>query len=475
MTFNSQYFTPLKVFHILRESEYMSDNELLKILQENIQTKVSPQVFNAYFKDIRIKSRSDSNIILTCKNAFTKQSIESKYSNTIQKTIEKIINQNLKVEFIIDSLEKKDSSPKQNTLFSNAVTTFQKTEVNDRARRINESQLNKKYTFDTFIVWDGNQLAYAAAKAISDSPGQAYNPFFIYGDVGLGKTHLMQAIGNEILRADPDAKVFYCSTESFLNEMVASIRMKNSNDFRNKYRALDVLMIDDIQFLSNKVSLQEEFFNTFNTLYQAGKQIIIASDRPPSEISHLEERVRSRFEGGLVADIKGPNFESRIAIIEQKLQEKGEHLPTPIIHVLAEVIQSNIRELEGALLKVLIYYKTKGNITKDEVYQLFGEKLFKRREKVNPLDIMNAVCEYLEIELKDVKSSKRNADISFARQVCMYLLKDILNLQLVKIAKHVSRSDHTTIIHGIGKIEKMVASDNDTQKIIMDIKAKISS
>lgn len=453
----------------------MQDKELLKTVLENVQTKVSTQVYNAYFSDIDIQGIQNNSLTITCKNAFTKQIIETRYFQTLltsAKNVTGIDGLDLNLVVSTGRTVKKDSVP---TLFSTATTSFHKFNAEASAKKSLESFLNPKYTFDTFIVGSGSQLAHAAALAIADNPGHAYNPFFVYGDVGLGKTHLMQAIGHEILKKNPEAKVLYCSTESFLNEMVNSIRTQKSQSFREKYRALDALLLDDIQFISNKERLQEEFFNTFNTLYQSGKQIIIASDRPPSEIAHLEDRVRSRFEGGLVADMKSPDTETRAAILQKKLMDRNEYLPDSVIYAVAESVDTNIRELEGALLKVSIYAKTKdGNISLEEVRSLLGNKILIKKKKINPLDLMEEVCEYLEVELKDVKSAKRNYDISFARQICMYLLKDVLHLQLIKIAKHVGRKDHTTVMHGISKIEKMIQKDLETAKLINDIKVRIA-
>lgn len=463
----------------------MTEKDLLKTVLENIQTKLSPQVFDAYFSEIQLLGIEGNKLTIACKNAFTKQTIEGRYYNTLLNTIRNVMsNDNLELNLIIRAVKSETQQSPYNNLFGSPATggVYQiPQQANASSSPTNiigntksaESLLNPKYTFDTFIVGSGNQLAHAAAIAISNNPGNAYNPFFIYGNVGLGKTHLMQAIGNEVLRANPQAKVLYCTTETFLNEMVSSIRTQKNAAFREKYRVLDVLILDDIQFLSNKEALQEEFFNTFNALYQAGKQIIIASDRPPGEIAHLEDRIRSRFEGGLVGDIKSPNVETRIAILQKKLMDRNEFLPEPLLYSIAECVDTNVRELEGALLKVLIHYKTSGNLTASDVKTILGDKIIQRKKKINPLDLMRVVCEQMQIDLKDIKSTKRNYDIAYARQLCMFLLKDILKLQLVKIAKHVGRKDHTTVMHGINKIEQMVAQDKETEVLVTELRNKI--
>lgn len=455
----------------------MTERDVLKTVLENIQTKLSPQVFNAYFSELQLLSIEDSKLTIACKNAFTKQTIEGRYFTTLLNTIKNVLsNDNIELNLIIKSLKSEPfEKGYNNNLFASPLTPTaqQSKSFEPLKQKPAESLLNPKYTFDTFIVGSGNQLAHAAGIAISNTPGTAYNPFFIYGSVGLGKTHLMQAIGNEVIKSNSNSKVLYCTTETFLNEMVNSIRTQKTANFRDKYRAVDVLILDDIQFISNKEALQEEFFNTFNTLYQAGKQIIIASDRPPGGIAHLEERIRSRFEGGLVADIKSPNVETRIAILQTKLIERNEFLPEPLLFAIAESVDTNIRELEGALLKVSIHYKTTGNLTASDVRTILGDKLITRKKKINPLDLMRIVCDHLQIDLKDIKSSKRNYDISYARQLCMFLLKDILKLQLVKIAKHVGRKDHTTVMHGINKIEQMIKEDKETSQTVSELKSKI--
>lgn len=451
----------------------MQDKELLKTVLENIQTKVSQQVYDAYFSEISVVGTGKNSLTIGCKNAFTKQVIETRYFQTLLSSAKKVLGDELLNLEIVVKTGGSISHEKPQQLFASTTNSFQRQTIVEEVRKAQTSFLNPKYTFKSFIVGSGNQLAHAAAMAIADNPGNAYNPFFIYGGVGLGKTHLMQAVGNAVLQRDPNAKVLYCSTESFLNEMIQSIMKKTGMNFREKYRALDVLLLDDIQFISNKEALQEEFFNTFNTLYQSGKQIILASDRPPSEIAHLEDRIRSRFEGGLVADIKSPNLETRVAIIKNKLQERNEYLPETIIYAIAESVDTNIRELEGAILKISIFSKTNGNVTVADVNSLLGDRIIAKKKKINPLDIMNIVCEEMQVDLKDVKSSKRNYDIAFARQICMFLLKDILKLQLIKIARHVGRKDHTTVMHGIAKIEKMIEKDKDTARIIIDLKSKI--
>lgn len=450
----------------------MTEKETTTLLLENLQTKVSDQIYAAYLSDISVFSIEDSCVTITCKNSFTKQTIEGRFFNTIKQALDKILKQNIELTLTIkntrDYKKAIELKPAPKQLQSRIIDSPTK-------KNTFTSNLNPKYIFDLFIVGSNNQLAFAAAQAIVDNPGDAYNPFFIYGGVGLGKTHLMQAIGNAILKKQSEAKILYCTTETFLNEMVKSIRDKSTDKFREKYRQIDVLILDDIQFLSKKEGLQEEFYNTFNSLYQSGKQIILASDRPPYEIQSLGDRIRSRFEGGLVADIQAPNFETRLAILENKLKEKKSYLPGGLLQVIAEVIDTNVRELEGALLKIILHYKSNPGLTGKEIRTLLGAKIIDRKKKLTHKDIITEVCNHYDVSYKDIKSSKRNADISLARQISMYLIKEILNPSLKKIAEYVGRTDHTTIIHGINKIERSLNKDSSLSQAIMEIRSKINT
>lgn len=456
----------------------MRPQELTNTILENILTKVSPQIYKTYFEDLSIIELKENLLTISCKNFFIKEVIETRYFQTLNNIVKNVLGkEKIQIELIVknkvDQNRKVSNSSK--TLFEES-NFIKKTDNNDLDKRLKDACLNSKYTFSSFVVGSENQLAHAAALAISENPGTAYNPFFIYGGVGLGKTHLIQAIGNEIIRKNSNYKVLYCTTENFLNEMIQSIMHKNALKFREKYRALDVLILDDIQFIAKKEALQEEFFNTFNTLYQSGKQIIVASDKPPADISHLESRIRSRFEGGLVIDIQPPSIETRIAILNNKLKERGEFLPNHIIHKVAEIIDTNIRELEGALLKISIFAKTNnGNISIEDVIKILGNKVVEKKKRITPLEIIQSVTDELKIDIKEIKSAKRNHEISYARQLCMYLLKEMLNLQLTKIAKHVGRKDHTTVIHGISRIEKLITTDINTLQIINNIKANLTS
>lgn len=456
----------------------MNEKIIENLFKQYIESNLGSQTFNSYFKEIRIKMFENGNVKILCPNNFVLIYIKSKFSDTIlnylstqNPNMKKVIYETFSTTNTATSARKRQGHSKshltdnhQLSAMSNSISSS----INQPGSLfLSSTTLNPNYTFETFVPGNNNLLAHAASRAVADSPGKVYNPLFIYGDVGLGKTHLMQSIGNVIRVSSPHFKILYCTTEQFLNDMVSSIKSQKSLEFRSKYRSIDLLLLDDIQFISNKVALQEEFFNTFNALYQSGRQIVIASDRPPSEIQHLEDRIRSRFEGGLVADVQKPDYETRIAIIEKKLQQRNEYVPREVIYKLAEIINSNIRELEGAVLKLSLLQKSQNKpITILDLNKLFNLKLSskaKSTKKVSYLEIIKAVSSELEVSIRDIKSTKRSKDVSFARHICMYLIKEILNLNLQKIASILGRKDHTTIIHGIKKIKVILESDPNSE------------
>lgn len=351
------------------------------------------------------------------------------------------------------------SSPYNNNSENNNGSTLQSISAS-RDNKSNYSYntiVNSKFNFNNFVIGAGNQMAHAVAEAVSQSPGTTYNPVFYYGGTGVGKTHLMLAIGNEILKNDPSKKIVYSPIETFLNEMLESIRSRKNEDFRRKYREVDLLIIDDIQFISNYPKTQDEIFNTFNTLYLANKQIIMASDRPPKDIQNLADRLRSRFEGGMVVDIQPPDFETRIAIIKQKVDEKQMEIPMEILAFIAQNIESNIRELEGAINKVLSHTKFSGSIpTIAEIENMLQIDIETKRKRITPKKIIDTVSDVFEITNKDLFSKSRTAYLATARQTAMYLLREELKLPLEKVAEELKRTDHTTVLHACNKVEKLI-------------------
>ena len=343
-----------------------------------------------------------------------------------------------------------------------------------------DSNLKKEYTFDTFVVGSNNQFAHAASLAVAESPGEIYNPLFLYSGVGLGKTHLMHSIAHFILQKEPSTKVRYVTSETFTNELIEALRNGSNNsmkNFREKYRNVDVLLIDDVQFIIGKESTQEEFFHTFNTLHDAKKQIIISSDKPPKDIEILEERIRSRFEWGLVCDISSPDYETRMAILQKKQELEGYDVGNEVIEYIASNITSNIRELEGALTKIKAYAK----LVKQEINLQFAEQVLKDiispndKRIVTPELIISMVAEQYDITPADITGNKRNSKIVYPRQIAMYLCHEMLDMPLTQIGTYLGKRDHTTIIHGIKKIEEELKNSPQTQSTIALLKKKLSS
>lgn len=347
------------------------------------------------------------------------------------------------------------------------------------ATRLEEARLNPKYTFDTFVVGGNNKFAHAASLAAAESPGEIYNPLFIYGGVGLGKTHLMHSIAHFVIDAYPNSRVLYVTSEEFTNELIESIRNGNNTamtKFREKYRNIDVLLIDDVQFIIGKESTQEEFFHTFNALHSAKKQIVISSDKPPKDMEILEDRIRSRFEWGLIADISTPDYETRMAILRKKEELDGYDLDEEVIKYIATNVKSNIRELEGALNKVMAF----ANLEKREVTLELAEQVLQDiispddKRAVTPDYIINVVSEHFDVPVEDLLSNKRSSRIVFPRQIAMYLCRDMTDTALKAIGKHIGNRDHTTVMHGIEKIEKELQKSTATQNTIEILRKKIN-
>ena len=352
-----------------------------------------------------------------------------------------------------------------------------KAEWEDREDRTEQTQddndphLNPKYTFDTFVTGKSNNFAHAAAMAVADKPGKTYNPFFMYGGVGLGKTHLMHAIGNRVLKNHPEMRVLYVSSEQFTNEIIQAIQQGTSDKFRQKYRNIDVLLIDDIQFISGKTSTQEEFFHTFNTLYDAQKQVILSSDRPPREVERLEERLRSRFEWGLTTDIQAPDLETRIAILKNKAQSDHFSVPDDVMVYIASRIDSNIRELEGALTRVVAFASlTKRPVNTDLVAEALKDIFPNGKAKEVTMDVIQEiVASYFKIKIEDLQSKKRTRTIAYPRQIAMYLCREMTETSLPQIGQFFGGRDHTTVIHAYDKINQDKETDNRLKGILNEL------
>jgi chromosomal replication initiator protein len=392
----------------------------------------------------------DGTLIIGTLDDFSRAWMEERYSNLVRSHLESILKRTISLRFV-NSLEAENFS---------FTRDFEPAPV-----------FNPKYTFDSFVVGSSNRFAHAAAIAVAEAPGRSYNPLFVYGGVGLGKTHLMQAIAHAVLEHNSLAKVAYVTSETFTNDVVIAIREHKNEDLRNKYRTLDVLMIDDIQFVAGKESTQEEFFHTFNTLYEANKQIVMSSDRPPKDFSTLEERLRSRFEWGLVADIQQPDLETRLAILSKKAKNDAYIVPDDVLLFIASNIKSNIRELEGALLRVVanttINNKPINMQTAQEALQ--GILVTNRPVDLTIPTIQKAVAQVFNIKLDDFKARRRTNDVAFPRQVAMYLARELADASLTKIGDEFGGRDHTTVMHACDRIKEELAGDNNLKEKINEV------
>lgn len=445
----------------MQELQIMWERVLSKL--EMMTTAVS---FDLWIRPLEVLEFKDYNtLILVASSTTAKNQLLKNHKIQLQNAINEVFNDNINFE-ILDQNEK-DEYIKTNTPAKNQ-------KVEEKGNKTN-SNFNEKYTFDNFVVGKSNQFVYAAAKSVAENPGQKFNPLFIYGGVGLGKTHLLHAIGNYIKSAYPDKKIMYATCEKFTNDYIESLRANKDManfEFREKYRNLDVLMIDDIQFISNKTSTQEEFFHTFNDLYQRQKQIIIASDRPPKEIATLEERLRSRFTSGLIQDIQTPDFETRVAILRKKAQQEKYSIDDEVINFIAEKIDTNIREMEGILSKVFFFATLLGkkSATLEEAYEAMKENMDEIKEGLSPDMVIDTVCKYFNISKNDIVGKKKNKEIVEPRMICIYLICELLDLPLVAIGKKFGDRDHTTIMHARDKITEQIKTNNKIKVYITDIK-----
>ncbi len=428
-----------------------------------LKNEMSEVSFNTWMKSCSPISISEDTIKISVPNAFTRDILNNRYKDLVANSIQGICSKLYKLEFLISSevaLEETQNQQKVKRL-----------SLNDEI----SNTLNPKYTFDSFVIGNSNRFAHAASLAVAEAPAKAYNPLFIYGGVGLGKTHLMHAIGHYILENNPKAKVEYISSEKFTNELINSIKHDKNEEFRNKYRNVDVLLIDDIQFIAGKEGTQEEFFHTFNALHEANKQIILSSDRAPKEIPTLEDRLRSRFEWGLIADIQAPDFETRMAILKKKADVERLNVPNEVMVYIATKIKSNIRELEGALIRIVAYSSlTNREITVDLASEALKDIISKRQAKSITIDsIQDIVSSYFNLRVQDFKSQKRTRNVAYPRQIAMYLSRKLTDMSLPKIGEEFGGRDHTTVIHAYEKISENLKTDEGLQSTIDDIIKKL--
>ncbi|MBI4838168.1 MAG: chromosomal replication initiator protein DnaA [Nitrospirae bacterium] len=431
-----------------------------------IQEKIDDQTFDLWFKPIKLRQFHDQHLVIEVPNRFFKEWIEDHFHALLTETIEGLIKKPVTIKFNV--------SEKQ----ENAVLKKIETKRENRKAKLASKgiYLNPKYTFDNFVSGTSNQFASAASIAVANAPGKAYNPLFIHGGVGLGKTHLMNAIGNAIIDKMPDAKLFYVPAEQFTNEFVYSMRNDKMDMFKEKYRHLDVLIIDDIQFIAGKSGTQEELFHTFNALYNSQKQIVFSSDRPPADITPLTERLRSRFGMGLIAEIQAPDIETKIAILGKKSETEGIKLPDDVIVFLANKIKTHIRDLEACMIRLGAHSSLSGKAITIDMSKEVLKDMVRDEEKALTVDtIQKAVCEYYGIRLQDMKAKKRTRDIAFPRQVAMYLCKILTDASLSDIGKQFGGKDHSTVIHACKQIEERKKNDEDFNKKLDYLTKKIRS
>lgn len=438
-----------------------------------IELSIPHASFTTWFNNTELVDTADGEAVISVPNIFVKAQLEKKFNEQILLVLKKSGVEVDKVIFLVKTSSTKKRAKPSREVSESIRDNPKETVLIKPSQKSSTTNLNPRYTFDNFIVGSSNDLAYAASRAVAENPGQKYNPLFLYGGAGLGKTHLMQAIGNEITKKQPSARVLYTTTESFVNEFLDSIRFKKQG-FSDKYRNVDVLIIDDMQFIANKEKTQDEFFHTFNDLHQNNKQIIISSDKPPKSIPTLTDRLRSRFEWGMSIDIQMPDYETRSAIITAKASQSGMELDPTVVEYLASNIKTNIRELEGALNQLLAYSEMRG-ITPDIA---IAEGMVANVKKTRPhhvtaKQIIDKTARYFQLDPKDICSARRDKYIVVPRQIAMYLLRSELKLSFPVIAKELGRKDHTTAMHSVEKITKESKLDMMIREQINDIRERL--
>lgn len=450
----------------------MNNSELWQSVLAQMQFHISKANFSTWFQNTEIISKQDEKIIISVPNAFSKEWLSNKYNKLILKTLHDIDDSIKDLEFIIKPQPLKNTQPPvsiENEKPEDAQLRFDEFKINK------ETNLNPRYTFNSFVVGSFNELAHAAALAVADNPGLTYNPLFIYGGTGLGKTHLIQAIGNKVNDDAKKRKVKYISSEKFVSGIVSAIRTNTMEAFKASLAPIDVLILDDIQFIAGKNKSQEEFFHVFNSLYEKNKQIILSSDRPPNSIAELEDRLRSRFEGGMIADISLPDYETRLVILKTKLQEKNSDLPEDVLDYIATNVKKNVRELEGALNKLLIYNKINQEVNLETAKKLLKGFVFSPFDVANYKKIIETVAKFYNMDEKSLFDATRRKEIVRPRQIAMFLLRKELKYSFPAIARKFGGKDHTTAIYAYKKILQENEENNKLTEELNIIKQRIYS
>jgi chromosomal replication initiator protein len=464
----------------------MNNHETWEAVLGELELTISKANFITWFKNTGIISTHEGNVTICVPSAFTKSWIESKYHKMIIQSLERVTEKPIKhLEYRIDNIKNisfEQAPPVTPTAFQ--AMDFKPPEIpsssevsfsNSTANSSGSFTLNPKYNFETFVVGKGSELAYAASQAVVSRPGTSYNPLFIYGGVGLGKTHLIQAIGNELLKKNPATTIMYVSAEKFSNDFIASIKEGEAKEFQNRYRHIDLLLIDDIQFIAGKDRTQESFFHTFNELHQQNKQVVLTSDRPPKAIPALEDRLKSRFGWGMIADISPPDFETRSAILEKKCAAKNFSISHEVIQTIASIVQSNIRELEGALNKIIVFHELKNSQPTVESVKTLLSTLESPsiRNSLSSSQLIKTIGQMYNLSLEDLLGKSREKKISFPRQIIMFLMREELKMSYPAIGDELGGRDHTTAIHAHEKIAREIDNDNKLKQEIESIKQRL--
>lgn len=454
------------------------DTSMSKLWEDaltQLELNLSSQHFSTWIKPLKFVKIEQDMVYLEVPNRFVLDWVKENYSKLIQKILVDLSAVNYRLQFNVSG-QAKDGLPKAGQTIDppvNAVKSQEKVIRNTHAADIN---LNRKYTFDEFVSGSSNQFAYAAAMAVANNPATTYNPLFIYGGVGLGKTHLVNAIGNSILKKSPQMRICYYTSEKFMNELINSLRYNRMDEFRNKFRSMDILLIDDIQFIAGKERTQEEFFHTFNALYESHKQIIVTSDKFPKDIPGLEERLRSRFEWGLIADIQPPDVETKLAILKMKAEQNNIKLPEEVALFLANSICNNVRELEGYLIRIGAYASlTSTAVTLEMARDVLKDILIERNRELSVEEILKKVSSHFNIKISDIKSAKRLKAVVLPRQIAMYLSRQLTSSSYPEIGERFGGKDHSTIIHAIRKIEKLMENDFQIRSTIESLKNELTN
>ena len=441
-------------------------NDLLTKAKELLKEETTKISYETWIKVLEIQSEDNGHIVLLTSTDFQKNVVSSKYLDLLTNTFNYLTNKDCTVSIV--SREELEAA-------SNNADLRDATSI-EAPINYATTNLNLKYTFSTFVVGNNNRFAHAAALAVAEAPAASYNPLYLYGGVGLGKTHLMHAIGNEILRNNKNSKILYVTSENFTNQLINAIKDNTNDQFRNKYRSIDILLIDDIQFIAGKERIQEEFFHTFNTLHDNGKQIIISSDRPPKDIQPLEDRLRTRFEWGLIADISNPDYETRMAILKKKSQLENIIIDDDILVNIATHITTNIRELEGTLNKLIaLSTLSKSPITLELSNKAISDVVSHHNKVLSIEYIQEVVAKYFNVTVEDLKGSRRSADITYPRQIAMYFCRDVANISTPKIGLAFGKRDHSTVMHGCNKIANELKENTNTKLIVETVKNSLFS